>query len=63
MLLEVIHIIGKFQEAFTGMHEFHKINNWSRELQNRLSSASEEVHVQFHGGSSNGSPQVRYHSS
>jgi len=45
MLLEVIHIIGKIQEAFPGVHEFHKINNWSRELQNRLSPASEEVHM------------------
>jgi len=62
MPLEVIYIIGKFQEAFPGVHKFHKINNWSCELQNWLSSAREELHLQFYGGLSNGLAQVRYHS-
>ena len=52
--LEVIHIISKFQKAFRGAHGFHKIKNRSCELQNPIFSAREEMHLKFHGGSSNG---------
>ena len=61
IVLEVIHIISKSREAFPGAHEFHKIYNRSRELENPVSPAREELHWKFHGGSSNGLAQVTCH--
>ena len=44
------------------MHELHKVKNRSCELQNSLSLAAEELHLEFHDGSSNGLTQVTRHS-
>ena len=55
MVLEVTHIISKFQDASSGAH---KVKNRSCELQNLLSLAAEELHSEFHGGCSNGLTQV-----
>ena len=61
MVLEVTRIISKFQDASSGAHELHKMKNRSRELQNPLSLAAEELHSEFHGGSSNGLARVTRH--
>ena len=39
---EVIHVVTKFRETFPGTHEFHKMNNQSRELQNPVSPGRTE---------------------
>ena len=62
MVLEVTRIISKFQDASSGAHEFHEVKNRSRELQNSLSLEAEELHLEFHGGSSNDLTQVTSHS-
>ena len=62
MVLEVIRIISKFQDVSSGMHELHEVKNRSCELQNSLSLAAEELHLEFHSGSSNGLTQVTSHS-
>ena len=54
--------MSKFQDASSGAHELHEVKNRSRELQNLLSLAAEELHLEFHGGSSNGLTQVTSHS-
>ena len=54
--------MSKFQDASSGAHELHEVKNRSRELQNSLSLAAEELQLEFHGGSSNGLTQVTSHS-
>ena len=61
LVLVIIIIISKFQDASSGAHELYEMKNRSRELQNPLSLAAEELHSEFHGGSSNGLTQVTRH--
>ena len=61
MVLEVTRTISKFQDASFGANGIHEVKNRSRELQNALSLAAEELHLEFHGGSSNGLTQVTRH--
>ena len=55
-------MISKFQDASFGANKLHEFKNWSCEVQDPISPAVYELHLESHGGLSNGLIQVTCYS-